>query len=123
MQRSRFLVGTVGGALVAVALGGVGTYLLSGTESNTTLDEYSTVTVDDQNALSPNIVATRTQGKYNPLPWVGKKITDVSCPTGLKAETGATLTCAGKDGDGRTVDIPVTVVRASDSSVTWKFER
>ncbi|GAB2978429.1 hypothetical protein GCM10023080_049510 [Streptomyces pseudoechinosporeus] len=123
MQRSRFLVGAVGGAIAVVALGGVGTYLLSGTESNTILDEYSTVTVDGQKALSANIVATRTQSKYNPLPWIGEKITGVTCPTGLRAVTGTTLTCTGKDSDGKAIDIPVTVVKASDRSVTWKFER
>ena len=122
MQR-KSLIGVIGGATAVVALGGVGTYLLSGTESTTALDDYSMVTVDGHKALSPDIVATRTQGKYNPLPWVGEKVAGVTCPTGLKAVTGATLTCAGKDADGKALDIRVTVVRASDRSVTWKFER
>lgn len=123
MQRSGFLVGAVGGVVVVAAVGGAGIYLLSGTESTTALDRYSTVTVDGHKALSAKIVASRTQTKYNPLPWVGEKITGVTCPTGLKAVAGATLTCTGKDSDGKALDIPVTVVKASDSSVTWKFER
>jgi len=106
-----------------VAVGGVGTYLLSGTESNTMLNGYSTVKVDGQKAISANIIAARTEAKYNPLPWVGQKVTGVTSPTGLKAVAGATLTCAGKDTDGKALDIRVTVVRASDRSVTWKFER
>jgi hypothetical protein len=36
---------------------------------------------------------------------------------------GVTLTCIGKDSDGKGLHIRVTVVRASDRSVTWKFER
>ncbi|MER5214364.1 DUF4333 domain-containing protein [Streptomyces sp. NPDC002838] len=122
MQR-RFLVGVVGGATAVVALGGLGTYLLAGTESNTSLDEYSTVTVDGHKALSANIVATRTQSKYHPLPWVGEKVTGVTCPTGLKAVAGATLKCTGKDSDGKAVSIPVRVVKAGAKSVTWTFER
>jgi hypothetical protein len=122
-QRSGFIVGAVGGAIAVVAVGGVGTYLLSGTESNTMLRDYSTVRVDGQKALSANIVEGRTENKYNPLPWVGQKVTGVTCPTGLKAVAGTTLTCTGKGEDGQAVDIRVTVVRASDRSVTWKFER
>ena len=45
------------------------------------------------------------------------------CPTGLKAVRGATLTCTGKQDDGKAVDIPVTVVKATESSVTWTFQR
>jgi hypothetical protein len=122
MQR-KFLTGVIGGATAVVALGGVGTYLLSGTESTTSLDEYTVVTVDGHKALSPDIVAGRTQNKYNPLPWVGEKVTGVTCPTGLKAVAGATLTCTAKDDAGKSVSIPVSVVKATDSSVTWKFER
>ena len=123
MQRSKFLVGLVGGATAMVALGGLGTYLLSGTESTTGLDAYTTVKVDGHRALSPKIVAGRTEGKYHPLPWVGKKVSQVTCPTGLKAVAGATITCTGKNSDGKSVTIPVSVVKATDSSVTWKFER
>lgn len=123
MQRSKFLIGAVGGATAVVALGGLGTYVLAGTESTTGLDEISTVTVDGHKALSGEIVAGRTEGKYHPLPWVGEKVTAVTCPSGLKAVAGATVTCTGKDQQGRAVDIPVSVVKATASSVTWKFER
>lgn len=122
MQR-KFLVGVVGGAAAVAAVFGVGTHLLSGTESTTGLDASDTVTVGGHKALASNIVAARTQSKYHPLPWVGDKVTGVSCPTGLKAVAGATVTCTGKKSGGRTVDIPVTVVKASAGSVTWKFER
>jgi hypothetical protein len=122
MQR-KFLVGVVGGATAVVALGALGTHLLSGTESTTGLDDRSTVRVGGQKALDAKIVAARTQSKYHPLPWVGDKVSGVTCPTGLKAVAGATLTCTGKKRDGETVDIPVTVVKAAADSVTWKFER
>ncbi|MER5210310.1 DUF4333 domain-containing protein [Streptomyces sp. NPDC002838] len=122
MQRW-FLVGVVGGATAVVAVGGLGTHLLAGTESNTGLGEYSTVTVDGHKALAPSIVATRTQNKYHPLPWIGEQVTGVTCPTGLKAVAGTTLTCTGKDSDGKTVSIPVRVIKAGAKSITWKFER
>ncbi|MEU2286561.1 DUF4333 domain-containing protein [Streptomyces sp. NPDC013178] len=122
MQR-RFLVGAVGGAAAVAAVFGVGTHLLSGTESTTGLDRYSTATVGGHKALRAGIVAARTESKYHPLPWVGDEVSGVTCPTGLKAVAGATLTCTGKKGGGETVDIPVTVVKATDTSVTWKFER
>ncbi|NEA98916.1 DUF4333 domain-containing protein [Streptomyces sp. SID13726] len=123
MQRSKFLVGAVGGATAVVALGGLGTYLLAGTESTSGLDRYSTASVDGHKALAANIVEGRTQSRYHPLPWVGDKLSAVSCPTGLKAVAGATLTCTGKKSDGDTVRIPVRVTKADDKSVTWKFER
>ena len=123
MQPSKFLVGAVGGATALVALGGLGTYLLSGTESTSELDRYSSVQVDGHKALSGKIVAGRAESRYHPLPWVGKKVSGVTCPTGLKAVAGATITCTGKSTDGRSVDIPVSVVKATGSSVTWKFER
>ena len=123
MQRSKFLVGVVGGATAVVALGGLGTSLLAGTESTSPLDEYSTASVDGHRALAANIVAGRTEGKYHPLPWVGDKLSGVTCPTGLKAVAGATLTCTGKKGDGDSVRIPVRVTKADADSVTWKFER
>jgi hypothetical protein len=122
MQRSKFLVGVVGGAAALVAVGGVGTSLLSGTESTSGLDEHTRVTVDGYRALSGEIVAGRTQSKYHPLPWVGEKVSDVSCPTGLKAVAGATITCTARSG-GADVSIPVRVVKAEAGSVTWKFER
>jgi hypothetical protein len=110
----------VAGAAVVL---GLGTYLLSGTESNTRLSDDTAVSVDGHRALAANIVAGRTESKYHPLPWVGVKLTDVSCPSGLKAVAGATVTCTGRKSGGGTVDIPVTVVKASAKSVTWKFDR
>ena len=123
MQRSKFLVGVVGGATAVVALGGLGTCLLAGTESTSRLDEYSTTSVGGHKALAANVVAGRTESRYHPLPWVGDKVSGVSCPTGLKAVTGASITCTGKKGDGGTVRIPVRVTKADAKSVTWKFER
>ncbi|GHG84926.1 DUF4333 domain-containing protein [Streptomyces lanatus] len=123
MQRSKFAVGVVGGATAVVALGGLGTYLLSGTESTSGLDKDSTVSVDGHRALAANIVAGRTENKYHPLPWVGTKVSGVTCPTGLKAVTGASITCTGKKSDGEVVRIPVRVTKADEDSVTWKFER
>jgi hypothetical protein len=96
--------------------------LVSGTESTTELNQFDTVTVDGHKALAPNIVAGRTQSKYHPLPWVGVKV-HVSCPTGLKAVAGTTITCTGEKNDGTTIDIPVTVTQVTDSHITWKFQR
>ena len=42
---------------------------------------------------------------------------------GLKAVTGTTLTCTGRKNDGTTIDIPVTVINATDTHITWKFGR
>lgn len=122
MPDSRFLVGVVGGAAVVLLVGGLGTRLISRTESTTRLDRYDTVVVDGRRALAPNIVAGRTQSLHHPLPWVGVKV-EVSCPTGLKAVAGTNLTCAGREDDGSTLDIPVTVISATDSHITWKFRR
>ncbi|GEC02921.1 hypothetical protein SSP24_05760 [Streptomyces spinoverrucosus] len=122
-MQSKFLVGLVGGATAVVALGAVGTYILAGTESTTRLDDASTVSVDGHKALSGRIIAGRAESKFHPLPWVGTKVTDVTCPTGLKAVAGATLTCTGRTGDGKDVSIPVSVVKADGDSVTWKFQR
>jgi hypothetical protein len=122
MQRTT-LVSAVGGVTGAAVVLGLGTYLLSGTESNTRLSDDTAVSVDGHRALAANIVAGRTESKYHPLPWVGVKLTDVSCPSGLKAVAGATVTCTGRKSGGGTVDIPVTVVKASAKSVTWKFDR
>ncbi|QNP69040.1 DUF4333 domain-containing protein [Streptomyces roseirectus] len=123
MQRGKFVTGVVGGVTALVAVGSVGTHLLSGTESTTGLDAGSTVKVNGYPALSKDIAQGRIQSRYHPLPWVGDKIEGVSCPTGLKAVAGATLTCRGRKSDGKSVDIPVSVVKATPSSVTWKFER
>jgi len=122
MPDSRFLVGVVGGAAFVLLVGGLGTRLIARTESTTGLDRYDTVVVDGHKALPPNIVAGRTQSLYHPLPWVGVKV-EVSCPTGLKSVAGATLTCTGRKNDGSTIDIPVTVISATDSRITWKFRR
>jgi hypothetical protein len=122
MPDTRFLIGLVGGAAVVLVVGGTATHLLSTTESTTRLDEYDTVTVDGHRALAPNVVAGRTQSLYHPLPWVGVKV-QVSCPKGLEAVEGATLTCTGRRVDGTTIDIPVRVLEASQSRITWKFER
>ncbi|MET9088828.1 DUF4333 domain-containing protein [Streptomyces sp. NPDC004237] len=123
MERSKFLAGVVGGATAVVALGGLGTYLLSGTESTSSLDRFSTASVDGHKVLAADIVAGRTESKYHPLPWVGDKLAGVTCPSGLKAVTGATLTCTGEKRDGGTVNIPVRVVKADAKRVTWTFER
>jgi hypothetical protein len=122
MPDSRFLVGLVAGAVAVLVLGGTATHLLSTTESTTRLDKFDTVTVDGHRALAPKIVAGRTQSLYHPLPWGGVKVR-VSCPEGLKATEGATLTCSGRRNDGTTIDIPVTVLEATDTHITWKFER
>ncbi|GKQ38878.1 DUF4333 domain-containing protein [Streptomyces sp. A012304] len=123
MQSSKFVVGVIGGATAVVALTAIGTHLLSGTESTSALDEHTTVTVDGHRALAANIVAGRTQSKYHPLPWVGDKVSGVTCPTGLKAVAGATVTCHGRTDGGKDVTIPVSVVQATADSVTWTFER
>ena len=119
----RFLIGVVGGATAVTALFGVGTHALAGTESTTRLDAYSTVSVGGHRALAAAIVEGRTRSKYHPLPWVGDKLSRVTCPTGLKVVAGASITCTGKKSAGGTVDIPVRVTKADADSVTWKFER
>jgi hypothetical protein len=121
MERKPLLI--TGAAVAAVAVGGGAlTYALSGTESTTGLDRFTTVTVDGRPALSGKIVAGRTESKYSPLPWIGGETSGIRCPD-LKAVTGAEVTCTAKDGDGKDLSIPVTVVKADASSVTWKFER
>ena len=121
MQRKHMTI--VGVTAAAVVGGGAGvTYAVSGTESSTSLDRYSTVTQDGQKALSASILGGRIQSKYQPLPWVGRDIGPVSCPGGLKAVTGARITCTAEAG-GKRVEIPVSVVKATDTSITWKFDR
>ncbi|WP_266392688.1 DUF4333 domain-containing protein [Streptomyces canus] len=122
MQRTTLVTG-VGAVAGAAVVFGLGTYFFTGTESTTSLDTQSTASVGGHKALAAYVVEGRTRSKYHPLPWVGVKVTDVSCPSGLKAVAGATLTCTGKKSEGGTVDIPVSVVRASATSVTWKFDR
>ncbi|NEA99292.1 DUF4333 domain-containing protein [Streptomyces sp. SID13726] len=120
---SKYLVSTVGGLAGAAVVFGLGTHFLAGTESTTALDTHSTASVGGHKALAAYVVEGRTESKYNPLPWVGVQVSDVTCPTGLKAVAGASVTCTGKKRDGGSVDIPVSVVKASDTSVTWKFDR
>ncbi|GCB43691.1 hypothetical protein [Streptomyces sp. NL15-2K] len=121
-MRSKVLGAVVGVAVVVVPLVLV-THELSGTESTTSLDKFSAVTIDGQQALKPNIVAGRTLGMYHPLPWVGTSIGDLSCPAALKAVAGATLTCHGTSADGSLIDVPVRTVSATSDSITWVFER
>lgn len=113
-------------ALAVATLVAVTTYVVSGTQSTTSLgsfpDDPATVTVDGHKALAKKIIEGRTKSKYHPLPWVGTKLTRVSCPTGLKAATGTTMTCTG-EADGRTISIPVTVIKTEGSKITWKFDR
>ncbi|MDX5568879.1 DUF4333 domain-containing protein [Streptomyces sp. ID05-04B] len=81
------------------------------------------MTVDGHRALRKSIVQGRVEFTYHPLPRVGEKVSDVRCPAGLEAGQGATPTCTGEQDDGGAVDIPVTVVEATDSSVTRTFQR
>lgn len=37
--------------------------------------------------------------------------------------SSVTLTCTGRKNDGSTVDIPVTVISATDSRISWKPRR
>ncbi|WP_151482707.1 DUF4333 domain-containing protein [Streptomyces albicerus] len=121
MQRKHMIV--IGVTATALVGGSAGvTYAVSGTQSTTGLDRYTAVTVDGHKALSADIVEGRIGSKYQPLPWVGRDIGPVSCPSGLKAVTGAGITCTAK-ADGKWVEIPVRVVKAGDTSITWKFER
>ncbi|WP_200301503.1 hypothetical protein [Streptomyces adelaidensis] len=121
MERKPLIM--TGAAVAAVALGGGAlTYAMSGTESTTGIDRYSAVTVDGQKALKGDLVAGRTESKYSPLPWIGGDISGLKCPD-LKAVADTKVTCTAKDGDGKDLSIPVTVVKADASSVTWKFER
>ncbi|WP_405835401.1 DUF4333 domain-containing protein [Streptomyces sp. NBC_01518] len=122
MPDTKFLVGVVGGAATVLVLGGFWTHTVSDTRSTTELNAYDTVIVDGHKALAPNIVAGRTQSKYHPLPWVGMKM-HVSCPTGLKAVAGTTMTCTGRRNDATAVDIPVTVIKVAGSHIIWKFDR
>ncbi|MDX3693939.1 hypothetical protein PV726_27105 [Streptomyces europaeiscabiei] len=121
MERKPLVLAGVAVAAVAVG-GGALTYAMSGTESTTGLDRFTTVTVDGHKALSGKIVAGRTSSKYSPLPWIGGDTSFVKCPD-LKAVAGTEVTCTAKDGDGKDLSIPVTVIKADASSVTWKFER
>ncbi|UUU28835.1 hypothetical protein JIX56_02380 [Streptomyces sp. CA-210063] len=121
MERTPLLI--TGAAVAALAVGGGAlTYAMSGTESTTGLDESTTVTVDGHKALSGKIVAGRTMSKYSPLPWIGGETSGLECPD-LKAVAGTEVMCTARDGGGKDLSIPVTVVKADASSVTWTFER
>jgi hypothetical protein len=122
MQRKPVII--IGVSAVAVIGAATAlTYAVSGTESTTELDHYSAVTVDGHPALIDSLVAGRISSKYQPLPWVGSDIGPVSCPSALKAVAGTTMTCTAKADGGGLVRIPVSVIKAGDTSITWKFER
>lgn len=121
MERKPLIVTGIAVAAVAVG-GGALTFAMSGTESTTGLDKSTTVTVDGHKALSGDIIAGRTSSKYSPLPWIGGDVSVMKCPA-LKAVAGATVTCTARDGDGKERSIPVTVLKADATHVTWKFER
>lgn len=121
MERKPLIITGVAVAAVAVG-GGALTYAMSGTESTTGLDKSTTVTVDGHKALRGDIVAGRTSSKYSPLPWIGGDVSVMKCPD-LKAVAGTKVTCAARDGDGKDLSIPVTVLKADATSITWKFER
>jgi hypothetical protein len=121
MQRKHMIVVGVSAAALLGA-GAATTYAVSGNESTTGLDRFNTVTVDGHKALADYIVAGRIGSKYQPLPWIGRDIGAVSCPSGLKAVTGTTMNCTAR-ASGKRIDIPVTVVKADNKSLTWKFER
>lgn len=123
MPVSKFAVGVAAGATVALLAGVLGTRALSTTESTTSLDEYDTVMVDGRKALAASIVAGRTQSLYHPLPWVGARLHDVTCPGPLLAVAGTRMTCTGRRSNGTAVRIPVTVVDATPTHITWKFDR
>ncbi|MEU3936614.1 hypothetical protein AB0E85_31955 [Streptomyces sp. NPDC029044] len=78
--------------------------------------------MDGHKAPSGTVVAGRTSSKYSPLPWIGGDTSVVKCPD-LKAVAGAKVICSAKDDDGKDLSIPVTVVKADATSITWKFER
>lgn len=129
-QRRMFLVGMVGGVASVAAIGGAITYLLAAHDvQHTTVDRIAPsmyVQVNGHPAVHRTILQARIEGWYHPLPWVGEKIHDVSCPRHLEAVAGAEETCTARAGDGR-VSIPVHVVKvegkATEPRVTWKFDR
>ncbi len=130
MRYSGFVVGAVGGAVAVAAVGGVVTYVLAGKDvQHTTLDPIVRglyVKVDGHLAVHSTILEARIQSWYHPLPWVGQKIHDVSCPTHLKAVVGARETCTAQ-GDGERLSIRVHVLKvegkSAEPTVYWKFER
>lgn len=130
MRHSGFVVGAVGGAIAVAAVGGGFTHVFAAKDmQHTTLEPVRRglyVTVDGHPAVHRTILESRIQGWYHPLPWVGRKIHDVSCPAHLPAVVGARETCTAHS-DGERIDIPVGVVaiegKSTEPTVFWKFER
>ncbi|MGW0824632.1 DUF4333 domain-containing protein [Streptomyces sp. NPDC002845] len=130
MRHSRFLVGAVGGAVTVAAVGGAITYPLAIRNVQHTTISLSNPTlfteVDGHPALRGPLLEARIEGWYHPLPWVGRNIHDVSCPTPLKAVVGTTGTCTAR-ADGERVTIPIRVIEVEGDpagpKVTWRFER
>lgn len=122
MQR-KLIVGI--GVTLALAAGVVTglTFWLRGTTFTTELFQSNSVTVDGHPALSPKVVAGITQVKYHPLPWLGVELADVQCPGGLPATAGARMTCKATTPSGSKLDIPVRVLEATASTITWSFQR
>ncbi|HKT01940.1 MAG TPA: DUF4333 domain-containing protein [Rugosimonospora sp.] len=108
---------SIAGAVAVLTLG------LSDTESTSRLDQSSTVVVHGRPALAPTIVAGRTLSRYHPLPWIGLRLTTVHCPSELPAVTGARITCTGTTAGGSRIEIPVLVLQATTSTLTWSFQR
>jgi hypothetical protein len=121
MRRKSVITVTVAAVAVLGAATAM-TYALGGTESTTALDRYSTETVDGGKALNSGIVAGRIDSKYHPLPWIGKDVSSLACPSALRAIAGTSTTCTAT-ADGKHVTIPVRVLKASDTAITWRFER
>jgi hypothetical protein len=116
----------VGAALVfaGLASGIVATHMASDTASTTTLDQQtSAVHAAGAPELSGTIIAGQIVGKYHPLPWVGTKLRTATCPSGLQARVGASITCVGSSGSGAPIKIPVHVTAISGTNVTWTFDR
>lgn len=129
-QRRTFVVGMVGGVASVAVIGGVITHLLAAKDvQHTTVDRISPtmyVKVNGHPAVHHTILEARIKGWYHPLPWVGERIHDVSCPRHLEAVVGARETCTARAGHDR-VSIPVHVVtvegKPAEPRVTWKFDR
>jgi hypothetical protein len=118
------IMAVASGTVLAFIMTGVAaTHAFNGTESTTTLDQRSTVRVGGKDALAGSIVAGQIMTKYHPLPWVGAKLRGVTCPNGLKAQVGASISCLAANASGRRIEIPVRVTAVSGSAVTWSFNR
>lgn len=123
VQNGKVVAGAVAGAAALLGFLALANSMAAPTRSTTELNRYDTVMIDGHKALKPKIVAGRILSLYHPLPWVGTELRAPSCPTALKAVAGTTMTCTATRHNGRTVEIPVTVVGATDTHITWKFER